>query len=242
MGRIRTPAIGGLVEDNPLASGATTLTSAGLAALPTFAAGDWGIITFDPDGRTGEPFSKKVTAHTAGATTATIEAAAIQGTARSIDRDVRWAVTDILDQDGNGAGLIAYLAYEPTTSQNKSTTSTTLVAVDTTNLRLPVVAPPSGKVLICLNARVAQTAGGYSQYWGLLVGGVQTGRIQNVSVSVDHRATCRIPVSGLTPGTSYNFDWGFAVDSTATANIYIHSPASGVGSGGAFMEAWAVNV
>lgn len=81
---------GGLVEDNPLASGATTLNSAGLASLPAVTSGDHMLITFDPDGNTGAPYVKRVTAHTASATSATIEAAAVVGTARAIDRDVPW--------------------------------------------------------------------------------------------------------------------------------------------------------
>lgn len=89
--------VGGLVEDNPLASGATTLTSAGLAALPAVTSADHYLIVFDPDGTTGAPFAKRATLHTAGATTATIEAAAVIGTARSIDRDTPWAHTVVAD-------------------------------------------------------------------------------------------------------------------------------------------------
>lgn len=82
--------IGGLVEDNPLASAATVLTSAGLAAMPAVGSTEHMQIVFDPDGLTGAPYAKRVTAHTAAATTATIEATAVIGTARAIDRDTPW--------------------------------------------------------------------------------------------------------------------------------------------------------
>lgn len=90
--RVRALAVGGLVEDNPLAAAGTTLTSAGLAALPAIGSTEHAAIIFDPDGSFGgAPFVKYVTAHTLGAPTATITAAAQEGTtARQIDRDTPW--------------------------------------------------------------------------------------------------------------------------------------------------------
>ena len=249
MGRIRTPAIGGLVEDNPLASGATTLTSAGLAALPTFAAGDWGIITFDPNGRTGEPFSKKVTAHTAGATTATIEAAAIQGTARSIDRDTPWRLTDILDQDGNGSGLIGLTAYNPAANTTVTSTSSTVSDVDATNALVSFVAPPSGIVLVRLTAlQTSISSSGY--YWGLR-SGTDTPVFMAGLGATTSIAKMAVPgrVSGLTPGTTYNWKWCHRTyNNSATATIYYGQDSANSGSalwnpyGPLMMEVWAVNV
>ena len=146
---------------------------------------------------------------------------------------------------GAASGLIGFKSYEPSTSggDNKNTTSTTLVAIDTTNLRVTFVAPPSGKVLVKLNGRSATTAGGYAAYWGLLDGATRRGHSQNVSTSVDFRSNCSIPVSGLTPGTTYSFDWAWCVDSTATTNLYIRDDdVTDRQSGGAYMEVWAVNV
>lgn len=84
-------AVGGLVEDNPLASGATTLTSAGLAALPAIGSTQVAKGVFDPDGRSGEPEIFYITAHTAAATTATIVRGREGTTARQHDRDTRWS-------------------------------------------------------------------------------------------------------------------------------------------------------
>lgn len=69
MGRIRTNFVKGTILDDPLISGATTLTSVGLADLPEIAGDDYAVLVIDPD---GTPEIVYVTAHTAGATTATI--------------------------------------------------------------------------------------------------------------------------------------------------------------------------
>lgn len=86
--------IGGLVEDNPLAAAATILTSAGLASMPAVGSTEHMLIIFNPDGLVlpggSAPFAKRVTAHTASASTATIEAAAVIGTAYEIPRDIPW--------------------------------------------------------------------------------------------------------------------------------------------------------
>jgi hypothetical protein len=88
--RLRALAVGGLVEDNPLSNVATTLTSAGLAALPAVGATEHMALVLDPDGKFGAPEVVWVTAHTAAATTATISRGAESTTARQHDRDVPW--------------------------------------------------------------------------------------------------------------------------------------------------------
>jgi hypothetical protein len=88
--RLRAQAVGGLVEDNPLTISATTLTSAGLAALPAVGSTEQAAIMLDPDGAFGAPEVAYVTAHTAGATTATVVRAREGSTARQHDRDVPW--------------------------------------------------------------------------------------------------------------------------------------------------------
>lgn len=92
--RIYANLVGGIVTDNPLASGATTLNSDGLAAMPAVGTNEHMIIVFDPDGLTGAPYAKRVTAHTASATSCTIEATAYTtdglGSARDIPQDTPW--------------------------------------------------------------------------------------------------------------------------------------------------------
>jgi hypothetical protein len=119
---------GGLVEDNPLAAAATTLTSAGLLALPAVAATEHYVIVFDPDGsHGGAPFAKRVTAHTAGATTATIEAAALWGTARDIPRDCPWVHTVVAED----LDLPVWSGYRTAASSPASATTLAVIALDT---------------------------------------------------------------------------------------------------------------
>jgi hypothetical protein len=247
VGRIRTAAIGGLVEDNPLAAAATTLTSAGLSALPLFAAGDFALVVFDPDGRTGEPFAKRITAHGSNAVTATIEAAAIYGTARQIDRDTPWHLTDILDQDGNGSGLIGLTAYDPVSQSGVNVPAASALGdFDATNLRVSFVAPPSGKVKINLSCFAEASAGAYME-WSLrnLSNVVPTGGEGQLTISstssaaVGSRPYATFVVTGLTPGTTYTYKWSIKnpVNTSTTAIAYY-----GGGTGPAVMEVWAVNI
>lgn len=88
--RVRALAVGGLVEDNPLTAGATALASAGLAAMPAIGTTQHAAIIWDPDGLNGAPEVGWVTAHTLGATTATVARGQEGTTARQHDRDVPW--------------------------------------------------------------------------------------------------------------------------------------------------------
>lgn len=102
-------AQGGLVEDNPLAAAAVAFNSAGLAALPVVGATEHVPVVFDPDGLEGNPVIKYITNHLSGATSATITAAAQEGTvARAVSRDIPWvvAVTEqhLLSLPQRGAG------------------------------------------------------------------------------------------------------------------------------------------
>lgn len=88
--RIRTNFVAGLVEDNPLTSSATLLTSAGLASLPVIDTTNHAAIILDPDGVGGSPEIVWVTAHTASATTATILRAQESTSSRQHERDTPW--------------------------------------------------------------------------------------------------------------------------------------------------------
>lgn len=89
--RHRQNFIGGLIEDNPLASGATTITSAALAAVDEVVLGTTYIpIVLDPDGIGGAPEIAYITAHTTAATTATVSRAEESTAAREHKQDIRW--------------------------------------------------------------------------------------------------------------------------------------------------------
>lgn len=107
--RVRQNFIGGTTTDAPLAIGATTLNSAALANVPVIGVLQHYPIILDPQSAAGAPEIIYVTAHTAGATSATVQRAREGTTARShvagtawlhgptvkdfgVIRDARWAI------------------------------------------------------------------------------------------------------------------------------------------------------
>lgn len=90
MGRIRTAFVSGTILNNPLAIGDTALSAAGLAAMPTIASPDVGVLCLDPMGSTGNPEIVYVTAHTSTQTTATIARAQEGTTARAMVSGTPW--------------------------------------------------------------------------------------------------------------------------------------------------------
>lgn len=91
MNRIRTNFVGGVIEDDPLALSATTMTSQALAALPPIEAGkEYISIILDPDGVNGEPEIVWVTEHEFLSQTATIEREKENTTAREHNCDTYW--------------------------------------------------------------------------------------------------------------------------------------------------------
>lgn len=242
MGRIRTAAIGGLVEDNPLASGAVLLTSAGLSALPLFAAGDFALAVFDPNGRTGEPFAKRISAHGSNATTATIDAAAIYGTARSIPQGTPWRLTDILDQDGNGAGLIQRKRYNPASLTTVSVSAGVINDLDASLVLPDFVVPPSG--IVCVELSAISYSGDLNQFhqWAIRSAAnvVQGDGWVACAVSTHQsRAFAKIYVDALTPGAVIS---GWKWSQTRTAGTGTSNTQFGGSAGAAVMEVKAVNV
>ena len=235
MTRIRTAAVGGLVEDNPLAAAAVTLNSAGLSALPLFGASDFAVIMFDPNGRTGEPFAKRITAHGTNATSATIDAAAIYGTAREIKQGVPWRLTDIMDQDGNGSGLIALKEHIAGSASTYQTTSTTYVDMDATNMAFSFVGPPSGLVLVRIGVMAYSSVNNYV-YINLRDAG---GNLANTGSAVAYGgAPAKVSYAkrvSVIPGTNYNWKVGFRTDA---GTMYVENSPERVQT----MEVWAVNV
>lgn len=88
--RVRQDFLGGLVEDNPLTSGATTLTSNSLSAAVAIGSTQHMPIILDPDGIAGEPEIAYITAHVLGTGTATILRGQEGTSARAHNRDTYW--------------------------------------------------------------------------------------------------------------------------------------------------------
>lgn len=244
--RVRANFVGGLIEDNPLASGATTLTSAGLVSLPAIGSTQHMAIILDPDGRAGNPEIAYVTAHTASATTATITKAQ-EGTAgRAHDRDTPWlhgpTIKDF-DASGGGVGLIGVTAYHPASMTSVNTASSTLVDIDATNLVVVFTVPPSGKVLVCLSARAEVSNAGLD--WGLREGSsvvTNSRAIVNYDNGADGpRGHYRVLFTGLTRGDVKTWKWAHANIASGTPGTRYGGTGAG-DPGQALMEVWAVNL
>jgi len=94
--RVRSNNVYGIVADNPLTVGATTLTATGLTGLAAVSGGH-AVITIDPLGTAGAPEIVLVTAHTAAAGTATISRGAYGTVARQHLQGVLWVHTPTID-------------------------------------------------------------------------------------------------------------------------------------------------
>lgn len=106
--RVRLNSIGGLIDTADLASGGTTLNSAGLSAIgTTIDATNHLPIVLDPDGVYGAPEIAYVTALTVGATSATILRGQEGTTARAHLLDTPWIhgplVSDIAPRNSPGS-------------------------------------------------------------------------------------------------------------------------------------------
>ena len=229
--RTRTNFVGGLVEDNPLTNVATTLTSAGLAALPVIDTTNHAALILDPDGIHGAPEIVWVTAHSASSTTATILRAQESTSARQHLRDTYWVHTaTVADFEQYANALIGETIYHPGSVATPSTTSATPVDVDSINLAVDFRVPNSGNVEVTLHA-LADVATTNSMSWAL---GDSSVYIPNTAQRISDsnkqtRPTAHFFVSGLTPGQEHTYTWMFSRD-TGGASVFTiygsnHGPA-----------------
>jgi len=130
--------------------------------------------------------------------------------------------------------LIAYTEYSP--GSNYTTTSSTLADVDATNLKLDIVAPPSGKVLVRTEFQMAPSATGNSVV-GLRESTttIATKRAGNGSPNEGYfqvNTAASFVITGLTPGSSHTYKLAF---STTAGTFYITGT-----TGSIVMEAYAL--
>jgi hypothetical protein len=144
-------------------------------------------------------------------------------------------------QVGASLPLLALVQYAPTTGVSKSTTSITLVAVDTTNLTFSFTAPASGRALVRLTA-IAIIGGTFAESWGLVTHGTSTqvgvtGAVTNAGTN--NLISMPILLTGLTPGAVYALDWAWQTsNATGTASMNIGANTNNTYSP-ATMEVWS---
>jgi hypothetical protein len=154
--RKRQIAIGGLVEDNPLTNSATTLTSAGLAAITGgIGSTEHMAIVLDPDGLEGAPEIAYLTAVTNGAISGTVARGQEGTTAREHLRDTPWVhATTLRDIERISRTKIRATGDKTTTSNG------TFVDIDATNLPSLTVYAEIGDIIeVELVANMSQTSG-----------------------------------------------------------------------------------
>jgi hypothetical protein len=119
--------------------------------------------------------------------------------------------------DSGGAG-----AYGKTLSAgaNKSTTSTSYVAIDSTNLR--ITATPTGTTAVCVLTGFITNSGVTTSDWRVNAGSGTTYGFQAYNSTYEGTTilkTLSTVITGLTAGTSYNFDWEWKVNAGTTQLI-----------------------
>lgn len=116
--------------------------------------------------------------------------------------------------------LLAKKVYNPASPVQLSRASNSAFAdVDATNLAVTFVAPTSGSVLVRLSALCFTSAG--SHFWNLRDGSgdIVGTRAEINSIASRNRFTATLSKTGLTPGTSYTWKWGYA-NAGGTHTIY----------------------
>jgi hypothetical protein len=123
------------------------------------------------------------------------------------------------------AKLLAAKHYDPAVAVVKNTTAAiAMTALDTTNLRCTFAAPASG-IVMCRLAGVLHGATTFPQILlGVLDGATVRGRARPMGAILGTALATTfapieavIPVTGLTPSQSYNFDAAYAVETLVAA-------------------------
>jgi hypothetical protein len=141
----------------------------------------------------------------------------------------------------SGRLLCAPSVYAPGSQTLKSVNSTTLAAFASGTICTGAfTAPASGSVLVTASFQILAATSGHNIMLALAASGTVTPVIGNAAtlqaqVAAVLQSVCvQFYVTGLTPGSTYNFDLLGAVTSGDTASIYAFGPTStSLGSKGA---------
>jgi hypothetical protein len=167
---------------------------------------------------------------------------------------LQWSGRLLLGGGGAAGDLIGFSFYAPGPGAGityNGPGSGAVRAADAVNLTVPFIAPASGNVFVRLTADsfFTDTAGGRALMFCLIEHGTGTTQVgpaanvlgpnQAVSVDVDLGATVSavIPVTGLTPGASEQYDFGLG--GPGTNGIQVGTPDGFFLCGPASMEVFS---
>lgn len=134
---------------------------------------------------------------------------------------------------GNGKTLLAVTAYNPGSLTTYTTTSTSSVDADATNLTATFTVPASGRVIVRLSA----LGNGANMRWSVREGSSDIAPVTQVTNTTGANIMLSAPfyITGLTPGTVKTYKWGFSA-ATGTSTFYAGGTPT---AGAATMEVWA---
>lgn len=119
------------------------------------------------------------------------------------------------------------LSYEGASDTNYSITTTSMAAVDTTNLRLPVTIPASGKILVRWSAFAGVATGAANCYAGVMNGAtVLVKGLYVEAITSLQRTPFEAYITGLTPG-AMNLDLAAYTSNGADALLLYYGPNYG---------------
>ena len=124
---------------------------------------------------------------------------------------------------------LAYTRYAPASLATYSINSTTYADADATNLTVTFTAPASGAVSVVQEA-LCHSAASSGQSWNVRDGSgdiAGTARsVHQLTNAMDARVRTAVRVTGLTPGTSYTWKWGFARHLGSSAVVFFAQSAA----------------
>lgn len=227
--------------DVALAAGETTSTMsspalADLGVIGTTNHAAISLYTADSNGRITKKEIVHVTAHAAGATTATIARGKEDTTAQAWSIGDKWEHAPTKQDFG---GLIGFKSYNPATRASYSPASATFADMDATNLAVPFTFPLSGRIAVQLSA-ACQGQTNTTLDWNLRdsagdVAGSAAAIVFNLPNEL--RQSLVVYLTG-TPGVAVTYKWGHA-RSFGSGTIFTFA---GGASNAAVMQVWAVNV
>lgn len=134
----------------------------------------------------------------------------------------------------SSGGILAYTEYNPATMTAMSSTSTTSVDVDATNLAVTFTAPASGRVLVRFTA-LGGVTGGAGAEWQVREATAVLKTRYMVTGAADFAGVAAFVVSGLAAGSVHTYKWGYSTTAGSTVKV----TAGGV-AGPAVMEIHAL--